>query len=388
MHITIIFSISFFMSYVQAQITCPGKNTITINRPIDEGNKTFPYTYEYNCKNPSLPTVIHIPGGPGLTSIGSNPMAGFNVNVISTDPRGSGANAKYWTVGGTEKDLSTESVANDIIAIIENQKLKNYSLHGSSFGTAVATVAASKLEKSKSTYLPKSIMLEGVVGRAIQEGEQSSITKKVFDEIKTEAAFCITCKLDSLQGQLSPTQIGNLMEAIQSLGKDTATHLLKNSSSEQLAQMGIKNSTPLDSDELRVYHAIACREFFLNGITDITYSQGQLTGPTGGSCNGQKRDHPFDSKVWQVKTKTYYVVGTADNFTPLAQARYHFENQTNENKEVVCVPRGGHTPLKYNMQDCSTQVFSKMITGLDVVASDLSDCGAITVQRNSFTCGQ
>ncbi|MBX3020262.1 MAG: alpha/beta hydrolase [Bdellovibrionales bacterium] len=382
-----VFLILFLTNFAQAQINCPGKSILTINRPTGEGNKTFPYTYEYNCKNPSLPTVIHIPGGPGLSSIGSNPLANMNVNVISTDPRGSGANANYWTAGGKEKNLSTEKVADDIIAIIESQKLKNYSLHGSSFGTAVATVAASKLEKAKSNFLPKSIILEGVVGRAEQEGEQSSATRKVFDEIKTEAGFCITCKLDSLQGPLSPTQIGNLMETLQSLGKDTAAGVVKGYTTEQLTEMGKENAKPLGPNELRVYNSIACKEYFLKGITDTTYSKGELTGPSGGSCKDQKRDQPFDSKAWQVKTKTYYVVGTSDNFTPLAQARYHFENQTNSSKEVICVPRGGHTPLKYNMANCSAQVFSKMSAGVDIGPNDLSNCGAVA-QRNSFTCGQ
>lgn len=383
----LVFFILFLTSFAQAQINCPGKNTLTINRPTGEGNKTFPYTYEYNCKNPSLPTVIHIPGGPGLPSIGSNPLANMNVNVISTDPRGSGANASYWAAGGKDKDLSTEKVADDIIAIVESQKLKNYSLHGSSFGTAVATVVASKLEKAKSNFLPKSIILEGVVGRAEQEGEQSSATRKVFNEIKTEAGFCITCKLDSLQGSLSPTQIGNLMETLQSLGKDPAANVVKGYSKEQLIEMAKENANPLGPNELRVYNSIACKEYFLNGITDTAYSKGELNGPSGGSCNSQKRDRPFDSKAWQVETKTYYVVGTSDNFTPLAQARYHFENQTNANKEVICVPRGGHTPLKYNMPSCSAQVFSKMSAGVNIGPSDLLNCGAIA-QHNSFTCGQ
>lgn len=383
----LIFSILFSVSIAQAQIKCPGKNTVTIHRPKGEGNKTFPYTYEYNCKNASLPTVIHIPGGPGLPSIGSNPLANMNVNVISTDPRGSGANANYWTFGGKEKDLSTEKLADDIIAIIEREKLKNYSLHGSSFGTAVATVVGSKLEKSKSNYQPKSLILEGVVGRAEQEGEQSSATQKIFDEIKDEAGFCITCKLDSLQGPLSPTQIGNLMEALQSLGKDIAANVVSGSSAEQLTEMAKENDKPLGPNEQRVYNSIACKEYFLKGITDTTYNKGELTGPSGGSCKGKERDNPFDSKAWQVKAKTYYIVGTSDNFTPLTQARYHFEHQTNANKEVICVPRGGHTPLKYNMPSCSTQVFSKMIAGLDIEASDLLNCGAIA-QRNSFQCGQ
>lgn len=387
MRISLSFFILFLTSFAQAQINCPGKNTLTINRPTGEANKTFPYTYEYNCKNPSLPTVIHIPGGPGLPSIGSNPLGDMNVNVISTDPRGSGVNASYWSAGGKDKDLSTEKVADDIIAIIESQKLKNYSLHGSSFGTAVATVVASKLERAKSNFLPKSIILQGVVGRAEQEGEQSSATRKVFDEIKTEAGFCVTCKLDSLQGPLSPTQIGNLMETLQSLGKDTAAGVVKGYTTEQLTEMGKKNAEPLGPNELRVYNSIACREYFLKGITDTTYNKGELTGPSGGSCKDQKRDRPFDSKMWQVKTKTYYVVGTSDNFTPLTQARYHFENQSNANKEVICVPRGGHTPLKYNMPSCSTQVFSKMSAGIDIGSSDLSNCGAL-VQKNSFTCGQ
>lgn len=378
-------SASLASSLSQTHIKCPGKNTLTINRPTGEGNRTFPYQFEMNCKDPSLPTVIHIPGGPGMPSIGSNPLSDINANVISTDARGTGVNATYWVAGGKEEALSTEKVADDIVAIVENLKLKNYSIHGSSFGTAVATVAASKLERDHAGYLPKAVILEGVIGRAEQDGEQSAATQKIFDELKTEAGYCLTCKLDSLQGPLSSTEIGNLMDALQSAGKDVAANFLEHAPNEKLIEMGKSLDNRFGPNENRFYNAIACREYFTKGQTDTPYANGQLESPVGGSCQGSKRDHPFDSKNWQVKSKIFYMVGTADNFTPPSQARYHFENQKSTNKEVICIPRGGHTPSKYNIPKCSTQVFSKMTAGLDVVPSDLSSCRA-SVQTNSFSC--
>lgn len=382
-----LFSVFIFIVNIgQAKLICPGRNVFTIERPTG-GEKNFSYTYEYNCKDPSLPTVIYIPGGPGLPSIRSNPLAEMNVNVIATDPRGSGINASYWAAEGKEKDLSTEKVAEDIVALVENQKLNNYSIYGSSFGTAVATIAANKLETSQSKYLPNSIILEGVVGRAEQDNEQRSASKKVFQQMKAEGGFCVTCKLDSLQNSLSSNQIGNLVDNVQSLGIDVAADILKKYTIEKLVEVAINSSDILGENEKKFYNAVACREYFLKGLTDTGYKDGELTGPYGGTCGDQKRDRPFDSKAWQVKTKTYYIVGTSDNFTPVSQVRYHFENQKNANKEVICVPRGGHTPLKYNIPMCSKQVFTKMSGGLNITANDLSSCNA-SVQEKEFTCGQ
>lgn len=175
------------------------------------------------------------------------------------------------------------------------------------------------------------------------------------------------------------------MEALQSLGKDTAVKVVRNASSEQLITMAKENSKPLGPNELRVYNAIACHEYFVNGITDTPYSKGELNVSSGGSCKDKKLDRPYDSKAWQVKTKIYYIVGSSDNFTPVTQAKYHADNQKNANRNVLCISRGGHTPLKYNVPKCSPHLFKRMLAGANINAEDLSACDA-RVQTDSFEC--
>lgn len=77
--------------------TCPSSQDIVIQRELSNGG-AFPYTFRYLCKNPNFPTIIYIPGGPGLGSIDKEKSAfkNINANVILTDPRGVGANKTYF----------------------------------------------------------------------------------------------------------------------------------------------------------------------------------------------------------------------------------------------------------------------------------------------------
>lgn len=368
-----------------ASPTCPGDRVLAVDRPLSEAGKTFSYSFEYSCKDATLPTIIHIPGGPGEASIGTATFARMNANIIRTDPRGVGKNANYWKAGGTDQETTTESIADDIVALIEDQKLTDYSLHGISFGTAVATVVASKLEKKGSKYLPKAVILEGVVGRAAKDNEQIESSKKLFNEIKSEAGFCLTCKLDKLQPRLSKIQIGNFVDTIQSAGKDSAIRILKSMPEDKMVQSGKKFETIFDANQKRLHKAVACREFFKDGITDTLYQNGELAKSPGGTCDTKELSHPFDSADWQTHAKIYYVVGSKDSFTPPNLARYHFENQKSSNKTVLCVKNGGHSPIDFNIARCSQTLVGKMISNSPIMDSDLARCES-RVKLDSFSC--
>jgi pimeloyl-ACP methyl ester carboxylesterase len=61
-------------------------------------NKELSFYFPYKAKvmtgtDPSLPTIVFLPGGPGLPSIGSSsPKVPKQFSVIQTDPRGVGCN--------------------------------------------------------------------------------------------------------------------------------------------------------------------------------------------------------------------------------------------------------------------------------------------------------
>lgn len=365
--------------------SCPGKNLVQIERPIGNTGKSFTYHYESFCRDAKLPTIIHIPGGPRETSIGDSTFNRMKVNIIRTDPRGTGSNLNFWDRGGTDKDLSTESVADDIVSLIENEKLTNYSIHGVSFGSAVATVVASKLEKKRSKYLPKSVILEGVVGRAMKEDEQFLSTRKLFEEIKSEAKFCVTCKLDELKPHLSKIEIGNLVDAIQGHGKTAAIQTLKEMPPKDMISASKASAAALAAVDKRFYHAIACREFTKDGIVDTIYQNGELKNSSVGSCPTKNLSQPFDSAAWPSSVMTYYVVGGSDPMTPPAMAKYHFDSQKNSKNKVICVRGGGHSPLDSNIGKCSIDLVSKMHSNSSLTAGDFSACES-PVKLDTFEC--
>jgi pimeloyl-ACP methyl ester carboxylesterase len=135
--------------------------------PKDHSNLNagkFVYTYEYRKIDPKLPTLIHLPGGPGARSVGEDILIPDSFNVIYSDPRGIGCNLAF------EQDLpggqmTTLQSAYDILAIIKREKLSNCYIHGHSYGTAMATVVADLLARFDFPP-PKAIVLEGVLNRA------------------------------------------------------------------------------------------------------------------------------------------------------------------------------------------------------------------------------
>lgn len=75
---------------------CDLENIRIIKRPqVAGGTSTFTYKYALRKGTDSKkPTVIFLPGGPGLPSIGSaNPKVPQEFSAIQTDPRGVGCNS-------------------------------------------------------------------------------------------------------------------------------------------------------------------------------------------------------------------------------------------------------------------------------------------------------
>jgi len=135
---------------------------------------TFQYYYQYIQKgDPSTPTIVVIPGGPGGKSIDDQPenpyfdwiqmLYGFpqKYNAILTDPRSIGCNQVNKNL--PIDSFSSQNVANDIVAIILKLNLKNYIIYGHSYGTVVATLLG-QLSSAGIIPKPRAIILSGTLG--------------------------------------------------------------------------------------------------------------------------------------------------------------------------------------------------------------------------------
>jgi pimeloyl-ACP methyl ester carboxylesterase len=157
---------------------CEGPGIGHIQRPYfpDQPNssESFQYTYlNARTAQPDSLTVIVLTGGPGMTTIGASyPYADKypqNFGVILIDPRGVGCNEPLW--GNYPMDFfSTKYLAMDVLSVVEHLNLENYALHGMSYGTMVATVAAG-LAETTMTHKPRAVILEGTLGRAFEPME-------------------------------------------------------------------------------------------------------------------------------------------------------------------------------------------------------------------------
>jgi len=374
---------------IATQAQCPSDELRSVTRPVAEGSsQTFEYKYRFKCENPNWPTVIFVPGGPGMTSTDDS-QKDFpkNANIIFTDPRGTGVNKEYWTKKPEGKRVTTEDVADDVVSIVKKLGLKNYVLYGHSFGTAVATVAGSKIDNDLTLATPKVILLEGTVGRAAQVNDQSDAAKAFWNKVKSEAYYCVECKADQKLEKFSKKDVGNVISMALEAGLNGAyVHVFLNRvDDEQFGETAKKLEQIVSADQLRLYKNIGCHEFFELGITDTEYDKGELKLINLGTCEGEKLDQPYDSRKWPIKkTKLIYIAGTHDTATPLMQMVYHYEGQSQTNKQLICAARGGHSPLTQDLKDCNEKIWSTILAGNSNLSKALEECSnaaAVSLQQ-------
>lgn len=372
---------------IVAQAACPTDELRSVTRPVAEGSsQTFEFKYRYKCENPNWPTIIYVPGGPGMTS--TDLRKDFpNANVIYTDPRGTGVNKEYWTKKPEGKRVTTEDIADDVVSIVNKLNLKNYVLYGQSFGTAVATVAGSKIEKDSTLATPKAIVLEGTVGKAAQIHEQSDAAQAFWNKVKAEGRYCVECKADQKLEKFSKQDVGNVISMALEAGMNGAyvDVFLNRVDDKEFAEVAKNLEQVADADQLRLYKDVGCREFFELGISNTEYDKGELKSVPIGICEGQKFDQQFDSRKWPIeKTKLIYIAGTHDIATPLQQTAYHYEGHPQANKQLICAARGGHTPLTQDLEDCNKQLWSEILAGRYNFSKALEACrngAAVSLQQ-------
>ena len=124
--------------------------------PEQADSPTFGYSYKvFPGTDPNAATIVFLPGGPGGTSISverDEDHAPASYTLIATDPRGVGCNAAPSSDYYPDEFYSSLHFADDVIAIIEREKLDNYLIYGVSYGTQLATMVATSTWLVMCTY--------------------------------------------------------------------------------------------------------------------------------------------------------------------------------------------------------------------------------------------
>jgi pimeloyl-ACP methyl ester carboxylesterase len=378
--------------------TCEDENVHSIKRPFyPEKNDSpqFDYHFRWIPAQPGKPTIVVLPGGPGGTSIRRewSPPDGFG--VILTDPRGVGCNRAVWNNnnGDLPDDFyTTSNLALDALAAISSVNVTTYLLLGGSYGSMVATVAASLAEQGLAPK-PQAVILTGIIGEAFAPGTVFQGFLDVWANIQTT-------------GRVSP-EIIKLMNHDAPLGFSSLTwgrtisYLLAMGRSPQfdyLSMLGgiLPDATPERREELknllnqfievktpvwstRLYQAIACHEisgsiFSPAMDVDFSYSNGNLNPISHNLCDGITLDHPFQSNSWQTSSPIYYFEGTDDPATPMNQALIHFKGQHSSQRTFVEIPGGGHSVLELGLSDCKKTIYEAIANNGQNLERALGTC--------------
>src|SRR5688572_16628226 len=171
---------------------CKGPEMMRVDRAVaTERPELGKFSYGFRFKAPSIPSMpvlVYLPGGPGVTSTEDAPlMLPLGWGYLLTDPRGAGCNtiAALPSPEMMSSFFRTVEIAHDVVAAIKETKLTNYVIVGNSFGTALGTHLAFELEKQKVTA-PRGVVLEGVLGRAFHNDYPGKDFIEQWDHARAE----------------------------------------------------------------------------------------------------------------------------------------------------------------------------------------------------------
>ena len=319
-------------------------------------------------------------------------------NVIATDPRGVGCNYNE-SVFTSQTTVNSQRVAEDVLAIVQKENLRDYSVYGISYGTLVATMVASLAESRSDLRPPVSVILEGVFGKApdnykVVNGAYEAQWKKILDRNPgAELAFSQTQLPLNLSSISWRKIISNLLMVGTILAKDPKTTLLRKIN---LLEGVVKRSISDNEDERKMardyvtshygsspamktpgenifYSVVACTEVFLD-LREATFIYGAtLNHSTTNLCADYRTKtgmtlNKFDSAQWPISKSTlYYFNGENDPATPIENAVYHYDNQkTAKQKSFVKVLGAGHNPIHLSMDDCLEGLLKGMMNAQNV----------------------
>jgi len=358
--------------------TCFGDSVHTLT--LKTHGRSFSYRFAYRAaEDPEMPVVINIPGGPGQGSIGRPLSIPYEFGIVRTDPLGAGCNTD---ASLPIEEITSEDIADGIVAVVRELQPKHYILYGASYGTMVATIAAAKLNQL-GPPTPMAVVLEGVIGRAYTPQESLQGFLRGWERLKSQLPAAVVDALSEKTAPLgfAPEIWGGWLQQLQlygaspSGGPGFAVNVLSglDPSAPEAGREVLRSqlslfAKPAEEAHVALYRSIACRE--IDGTTrgqktDMALREGQLVPLAEGFCGERIMTRPFDAAKYQITAPIFYFSGGWDPATPEFQTEYHYESQiTARNKTWVRVPTGGHLSFTSNLMDCQDALWK------DIAATD------------------
>lgn len=355
---------------------CNSEAVKTIDRPLfpTKNSPTFKFRFGKSVRDDAdAPIIIFVPGGPGQTSMEMAVSYPSEFAIVRTDPRGVGCNKNPKL---TSESLSSDQIANDIVAIVKELKPKKYFIHAISYGTIPATMAAAKIQNAN-LPLPEGVILEGTVGRAFLKDEYYQGILSAWKNLKAKLPRDVVAQLNSghIPFGLSSSEWAAGLSGIlpfgilsneQNFAFDQLLMLKSSATAEdrELLEKRLRLQVkPPTIEKTLVYKTITCREI-VPDVRDVKFDydfkNGDLVISDLKLCQGIKFDKAYDSRKYQSKIPIYYFSGGLDPITPPAQAKFHFDGQIGP-RTFISVPRGGHAALSVNLSDCSENIWNSLL---------------------------
>jgi pimeloyl-ACP methyl ester carboxylesterase len=345
------------------------------------------YIYEIKRPKPGSPTILSIPGGPGIGELGQTDLSTRLLRVpegfgfISIDPRGVGKNDYGPDNDGSK--YTQAQIVNDLLAVIEKERPQNLIIYGFSHGSALATELAAKMSKEGSTLQkPSAVLLGGVISRALQKPEDytANMNKelaRIISGIPENQRSTLKARFQMLRSTVFKGNENRMVEWLQGLlminGEFGGARVLQNTKAyiEAMANPEIPDQTILNLTAPR-YRALAsvlgrdndprptgqmsavikCQELNLpdDEKLELDLDKMQIRTIRMNECPqmaGQPK-HLFNAKEFQVKdVPIIYLQGAIDPATPPAWAKEHYNEQTHAEKIYVELEHVGHSGTQF-----------------------------------------
>lgn len=366
--------------------------------PKQTNSPVYSLSYQYYPPlKKGLPTVIVVPGGPGVGLIldWKSPELREALNelgvpkdygLIFSEPRGVGCNEADEATIPTDS-LTTENLAYDLLTIIRHNHLNNYVIYGHSYGTAVSTVLANLAENDGGPK-PRAVILTGTIDSAKTGvgGSIYSFEKTQWDALKTRLPKQVLTRISDPTPPLGLSQevwsqfieLGLYLAYRMDNGVwnhflyDSLMLLNSNSPKKDAALLKtIRDFTQEEDNDPakwgdRLWNKIECDEF-TDTEPEIKVIAGELL-PLEDSdiCVGRGVTLPYDSKNYPIRSPLYYFEGTLDPATPFDQGYAHYINNASfsgTDSAFVGISGGGHARLGAYFQDCIEPLWGVILSG-------------------------
>lgn len=356
-----------------------GSNTAVIKYYISEATKT-----------PRQGTILFLCGGPGSPCprrLFNSGLEGYD--TITVDYLGIGDNRML----SKPQQMSADSQGQMVATLIDHLERKDILLVGHSYGTAIATVAASKythLEMQKSKL--RGVFITGVVGpskSAVYGPEFLANAQGAWAALSTSEQKNFIEIYDQISIKMNPKQrrdLDNHLTEWITGGVNKTTEILR--SFMKYPKLHVKESvtgkttTPESIESLWQIRASGCE--LLEKISDfkrqkVFGDKVRLRIPVSPeTCSCRLLPANWDPNKYQIKDiPVIYLNGGEDPNTPLAGAVKHFDGQKQVSRKVLLVDQsGGHSIfMEKKLGNCLTRFLSHLTT---------NDLNSIEIEKDNL----